>query len=282
MGLEVEVVAETNKFDVIVIGGGVAGMTASAVVTQSGLKSCFLERDVPGGKVMHIDTIHNFSQPGINGKELALSIFNQATEDVKTKYIFGDVTGCRFKADKIYLFTADGQSWEAKAIIVATGTVVKHLNIPGEEKFTNHGISNCVLCDATLTKGKKVVLIGQTTHLENLKNFTSDVIVLKPEQVKEFKGDTTLKSVVTTEGTIDCDFAFVENGYITNIKFLPQEVNRNEKNELIVDSNMASNFLGVFGCGDCINKDNKLIQPAMEEAAKAASSAVAYVNSRKW
>ena len=88
MGLEVEVVGETNKFDIIVIGGGIAGMTASSIITKEGLKACFLERDVPGGKLMQIDQLHNFpSNPNISGKDLALSVFKQATEEVKTKLL---------------------------------------------------------------------------------------------------------------------------------------------------------------------------------------------------
>jgi len=231
---------------------------------------------------MYIDTIHNFSQPNVNGKDLALSFFKQATDEIKTKYIFGDVTGCRFKNDKIYLFTADGQSWEAKAIIVATGTVVKKLHIPSEERFTNHGVSHCVLCDASLTKGKRVVLIGNTTHLETLKNTALDVRVVRPEDVIEFKGDTNLKSVITKNGEIPCEYAFVEIGYTTNNTFLPSEVEKNDKNEIVVNAQMANKQPGVFACGDCTNGTTKLIQLAMEQAATAAASAVEYVNSRKW
>ncbi|MCQ3914808.1 MAG: FAD-binding protein [Mycoplasmoidaceae bacterium] len=110
MGLEVEVVGETNKFDVIVIGGGIAGMTASSIATQAGLKSCFLERDVPGGKLMHLDVINNFSQPGISGKDLGLSVFKQATEEVKTNYVYGNVQSIKPKNGLFYLFTEDGQT----------------------------------------------------------------------------------------------------------------------------------------------------------------------------
>ncbi|MCQ2956443.1 MAG: NAD(P)-binding protein [Mycoplasmoidaceae bacterium] len=111
MGLEVEVVGETNKFDVIVIGGGIAGMTASSLVTQAGLKSCFLERDVPGGKLMHIDHIHDFApQPNVAGRDLGLSVFRQATEEVKTHYVYGNVQTIKPKNGLFYLFTEDGQT----------------------------------------------------------------------------------------------------------------------------------------------------------------------------
>ena len=283
MGLELEVVAETNKFDVIVVGGGVAGMTASAVITQTGLKSSFLEKEVPGGKLMYLDTINNFSTPGIAGKDLAVSVFNQATKDVKTKYNYGNVQFIKSKNDKFYLFTEDGQTWEAKALVIATGTNIKRLNVPGDEQLFNHGLSYCVLCDCVLAKDKKVVLIGNTNHLDNLKQFAKEVIVLKPEEVKAFKGDNKLQSVVKTDGTnIDCDMVFVEIGFESQLKFLPSEVKLSDKNEIIVDNNMQTNFPGIFACGDCIAKEKKFIEPAMQEAAIAADSAVKYINSKHW
>lgn len=285
MGLEVEVVGETNKFDVIVIGGGVAGMTASSLVTQAGLKSCFLERDVPGGKLMHIDTIHNFSQPNISGKDLGLSIFKQATEEVKTNYVYGDVQSIKPKNDLFYLFTADGQAWEAKAIIIAVGTGIKKLNLDGEDKYFNHGLSYCVECDASLAKNKHVALIGSTTHLETLKQHTTKVDLYKPEDIKAFEGNgTNLTSIIKSDGSKQqYDFVFIENGFTANIDFLPADIKVDNNKQIIVDEAMRSpHFEGVFACGDCANKTPKMIQPAMQQAAIAADSAVKYIKSKHW
>lgn len=285
MGLEVEVVGETNKFDVIVIGGGIAGMTASSLVTQAGLKSCFLERDVPGGKLMHIDTIHNFSQPNISGKDLGLSVFKQATEEVKTNYVYGDVQSIRPKNGLFYLFTADGQTWEAKAIIIAVGTGIKKLNLDGEDKYFNHGLSYCVECDASLAKDKQIALVGNTTHLDILKQHTSKVDVYKPEEVKAFDGDgTKLTGITKTDGSKKTyDFVFVDNGFATNLEFLPSDIETDENKQIIVDGSMTSPYMeGVFACGDCINQTPKMIQPAMQQAATAADSAVKYIKSKHW
>lgn len=285
MGLEVEVVGETNKFDVICIGGGIAGMTASSIVTQSGLKSCFLEKDVPGGKLMHIDQIHNFSQPGISGKDLGLSVFKQATEEVKTQYVYGDVQSIRPKNDLFYLFTADGQTWEAKAIIIATGTKIKKLGLEGEEKYFNHGLSYCVMCDASVAKGKTVVLIGSDENLQHLNKFAGKVDVYQPQDIKSINGDGSKVTGLTKKdgAKIKCDFVFVENGFESNLDFLPSDIKLDDKKQLIVDSKMSSPYInGVFGCGDCINGDAKMIQPAMRQAVIAAESAVNYIKSKKW
>lgn len=285
MGLEVEVVGETNKFDVICIGGGIAGMTASSIVTQSGLKSCFLEKDVPGGKLMHIDTIHNFSQPNISGKDLGLSIFKQSTEEVKTNYVYGDVQSIKPKNGLFYLFTADGQTWEAKAIIICVGTGIKKLNIDGEDKYFNHGLSYCVMCDAGIAKGKTAALIGQTNNLEHLKKFASKVDVYQANDIKAVEGDgSKVTGLIKKDGSkVAYDFVFIENGHECNLDFLPSDIELDEKKQLIVDDKMSSPYLdGVFGCGDCINKNPKMIQPAMQQAAIAADSAIKYIKSKNW
>lgn len=285
MGLEVEVVGDTNKFDVICIGGGVAGMTASSIVTQSGLKSCFLEKDVPGGKIMHLGTIHNFGGSEINGPDLGLSIFKQATEEVKTNYVYGDVQSIRPKNDLFYIYTADGQTWEAKAIIIATGTINNKLNVEGEDKYNTKGVSYCVLCDASLAKDKEVVIVGQSTHLDVLKQQAKKVTTLSANEVKSIQGNgETVTGIVKKDGSIiNCDFVFIENGYKPNIDFLPVDITTDEKQQIIVDSTMSSPYFnGVFACGDCINSDIKMIQPAMQQAALAADSAVKYVKSKKW
>lgn len=285
MGLEVEVVGETNKFDVIVIGGGIAGMTASSIVTQAGLKSCFLEKDVPGGKLMHIDTIHQFSQPGISGNALGLSVFKQATEEVKTNYVYGDVQTIKPKNGLFYLFTADGQTWEAKAIIIATGSGIKKLDVDGEDKYLNHGLSYCVMCDATIAKGKTAALIGQTTNLEHLKKFASKVDVYQAQDIKSIDGDgKKLTGLTKKDGSkINYDFIFIENGYESNADFLPSDIELDEKKQVIVDGSMASPYFeGVFACGDCVNTEPKMIEPAMQQAATAANSAISYIKSKHW
>ncbi|MCQ3907570.1 MAG: FAD-dependent oxidoreductase [Mycoplasmoidaceae bacterium] len=285
MGLELEVVGETNKFDVIVIGGGIAGMTASSIVTQSGMKSCFLERDVPGGKLMQIEQLHNFpSNPNISGKDLALSIFKQATEEIKTIYVYGDVQAIRPKNGLFYLFTADGQTWEAKAIIVAVGTGIKKLNVDGEEKYFNRGLSYCAVCDGALAKGKDVALIGFSQHLDFLKKYASKVDVYQAQDIKSIDGnDKELTGITTIDGTKHkYNFVFVENGNEPKTSFLPSEIEVDDKKQLVVDGSMASPYFeGVFGCGDCINNDEKLVTLAMQQASIAADSAIKYIKSKK-
>ena len=283
MGLEVEVVAETNKFDVIVIGGGIAGMTAAAAVQQGGLKSCFLDKDTPGGKLLRIEQIHNSQQfENMPGASVAQEYMNYVTDQVKAHYSWGNVKSIRTKNDKFYLFTEDGQTWEAKAIILATGTVVKKLNVPGEDKYLNHGLSYCIMCDSSLTKDKDVVVIGTSSHL-NLLSQAKSVTQLAANEVKAIEGDSSVQAVIKTDGTsVACQYVFIENGFETDLSFLPSDIAINDKKEIIVDEHMANTFPGVFACGDCINQSIKLIDKAIQQANIAADSAVKYVNSRNW
>ncbi len=283
MGLEVEVVGETNKFDVICIGGGIAGMTASAALTQLGLKACFLEKEVPGGKLMHIEQIHNLDgYDGVNGATFAQNYFEQVLNEVKTKYSFGNVQSMKSKNDKFYLWTEDGQAWETKALIIATGTIVKRLNLPSEEKLINKGLSYCVLCDASLATNKKVILVGNSVHLNHLKKFTNDITILNPKDLKDYVGSDKIEGVLKTDGsTLKCDMVFIENGFKSCLDFLIPEVKRNNNDEVIVNDDMSTSFPGIFACGDCAT-GIKQISNAINQAQIAAASAEKYIKSRKW
>lgn len=283
MGLEVEVVGETNKFDVICVGGGIAGMTAATLLSQKGLKSCFLEKDVPGGKLMHVEAIHNLEgYDGINGATFANNYFEYAVNQTKAKYIFGNVQSMKLKADKIYLWTEDGQAWETKALIIAVGTVINRLNLPSEEKFMNKGLSYCVLCDSSLAKDKNVVLVGNQNHLDHLKQFAKNVTTLPSNEIKDYYGNNNLEGIVKQDGSkIPCEMVFVENGFKTDLSFLVPEVKINNKNEVEVNADMATACEGVFACGDCTN-GVKLISNAIQQAQIAANSAEKYIRSKKW
>lgn len=283
MGLEVEVIADTNKFDVIVIGGGIAGMTASAVVTKSGLKSCFLERDIPGGKLILLKKINNFSlNTNVTGKDFALSIFKQVIDDIKTNYIYGEVQAIKLRNNKFYLFTSDGQAWETKAIIIAVGTKIKKLNIFGEDNFFNNGLSYSITNDAPLAKEKNVVLIGDFKNIDILKQYTNKITILNKNELTKFVGINSLQQIIKKDGTkIQCDYVFVENGFESNLNFLPLEIKKNLKNEIIVNENMETSYPGCFSCGDCINSNNKNVNQALKQATIAANSAVEYVKNKK-
>lgn len=146
-----------RQVDLVVIGAGPAGLTAALYASRAGLKTMILESGAPGGKLVKTHQISNY--PGVKtlaGTDLAMSMLEQATS-FGAMYEYGDVE--KVDADKkVYL--SDGTVVEAKAVIVATGTKERLLNIPGEKENIGRGVSFCAVCDGAFFKDKDVVVIG--------------------------------------------------------------------------------------------------------------------------
>ena len=146
-----------RQYDLVIIGAGPAGMAASVYGSRAGLKTLLLDNGAPGGKLIKTHKISNY--PGVKelaGADLAMQMFEQATS-FGAEYAYGDVE--KVDADKkVYL--SDGTVIEAKAVLVATGTRERLLNIPGEKENIGKGVSFCAVCDGAFFKDKEVVVIG--------------------------------------------------------------------------------------------------------------------------
>ncbi len=148
-----------NKYDLIIVGGGPAGLTAAIYAVRSGLKTAFIENDAPGGKLTLTNEISNW--PGIeqtHGADLALSMFNHATS-LGAEYIYGKVTQVK---DHEYgkEVISDQDSYLAHAVILATGTKEKLLGIENEVEYASRGVSYCAICDGGFYKGRDIIVIG--------------------------------------------------------------------------------------------------------------------------
>lgn len=148
-----------NKYDLIIVGGGPAGLTAAIYAVRSGLKTAFIEADAPGGKLTLTNEISNW--PGIeetHGADLALSMFNHAVS-LGAEYIYGkvlEVKNHEYGKEVI----SDQASYLAHAVIVATGTKERLLGIDNEVEYAGRGVSYCAVCDGGFTRGKDVIVIG--------------------------------------------------------------------------------------------------------------------------
>ncbi|MVN85329.1 thioredoxin-disulfide reductase [Deinococcus sp. HMF7620] len=156
----------THTYDVVIVGGGPAGLTAAIYTGRASLKTLILEKGLPGGQIAQTEEVENypgFPEP-ISGMELASRMQQQAEK-------FGGV----IEMDEVqsivrtdddqsheYPFTVTGYSgtYRAKAVILATGANPKRLNVPGEEHFWGKGVSTCATCDGFFYRGKKVVVVG--------------------------------------------------------------------------------------------------------------------------
>lgn len=272
-----------SNFDCVIVGCGIAGMTAAIYLKRANVNFCIIDYDAPGGTLNKIKTISNY--PGfqeISGPELAFKVFEQISNlDVLIKY------GKVLKIENNTIIT-DKEEIYAKKIIIATGRPPKHIKLL--EDLEN--VSYCALCDGSLYKNKNVVLIGKSEKAYNeaiylsslcnkvtiisedeinfdiLKNY--DNIVLKEKNNLKLieKEKNIVKKIITDKEVIDVDGVFVYNGYEPKTDFVKGIKLKN--GYILVNKNMQSSNKDIYACGDIILKDIYQITTAVSEATIAA------------
>lgn len=308
-----------NLYDLAIIGGGPAGLTAGIYGARAGLKTVILEKIVPGGQVVTTDIVENypgFPEP-ISGYEIIEKMLEQATR-FGVEILSNEVTGIKILDGDNYknILLNDG-SLSALAIIVATGAEHKRLGIPGENRFWGRGVSCCATCDAMFYKDKKVIVVGggDTAVKEALflTKFASkitlihrrdrlratkilqDRILAMPDKVEfawesiveEIMGDDKveairIKSIKTgKENILECDGVFIFVGFTPSTNFLKGLVDMDERGYVITDENMATSIPGIFACGDARKKLLRQIITASGEGATAAYAAEIYIEDLK-
>lgn len=307
-------------YDLAIIGGGPAGLTAGIYGARAGLSTVILEKLSPGGQVVTTDILENypgFTEP-IGGYELVDRMVEQATK-FGVKIQNSEVNGIEIVEGKDYKFLslADGNKLSAIGIIIATGANHKHLDVPGEDRFWGRGVSCCATCDGMFYKGKRVVVVGggDTAVKESLflTRFASHITLVHRRDrlratkvlqdrilnmkdkidfawktvIKEIMGDTNVEAVrlasVDTgeERILECDGVFVFVGFVPSTEFLKGIVEMDEKGYIITDDNMATSVQGIFACGDARKKLLRQIITACGEGATAAFAAQHYIENIK-
>ena len=298
--------------DVLIIGAGPAGMTAAIYAARGNLKVGIIEQGAPGGAMVNTALIENY--PGfkkIDGAMLSLEMFEQVN-DLGVEY-FGYAVKEIVKEGNIFVVKAEDleERLTAKAIIIATGTKNKVLDIPGEEKYKNRGISWCAICDGSFYKNKTVAVIGGgNSALEEALYLTdiaqkvyiihrrdefrgADIIVSKLKTRAnvefllnviplEFIGGDKLEQIklqnkITNEiFKIDIDGCFEYVGQQPeNIAFASLGVT-DERGYVVVDKNFETTIKGLFACGDIVVKEVRQIATAVNDGAIAALNVIKY------
>ncbi|NLN43369.1 MAG: FAD-dependent oxidoreductase, partial [Methanosarcina sp.] len=146
-------------YDLIIVGGGPAGLTAGIYAVRFGLNTIILEKSEISGQIALADVVENYPGfPEISGLELMEKYKSHAQEiGVETKIT--EVLSIRDEGEKKIVSTDSGE-FESKAVIIATGANPKHLNVPGEKEFISKGVSYCAICDGPFFKNKTVVVVG--------------------------------------------------------------------------------------------------------------------------
>ena len=297
-------------FDLIIIGGGPAGLTAAIYAARNNLKVGIVEKNVPGGQMVNTATVENY--PGfktIEGPTLAYTMFDQVMS-LGVEYFSFAITAVE-KVDDYFVVTGDEEIM-AKTVIISTGTLHKKIGAIGEERLTGRGISWCAICDGTFYKGMNVAAIGggnsafeeaiylsslaKNVYLihhregfraeENLINKVKSIPNIKMilnYKVIEFIGEDKLDqlrilNVKTNEETyLEVDGCFEFIGHMPATAFL-KNLGIVEPNGYInVDKNCETKIPGLFACGDVVNKDVRQIATAINDGAIAALNINRYV-----
>lgn len=290
-----------QHFDCIVIGAGIAGITASIYLKRAGLKILLLEKKAIGGQIINTSEIENY--PTINNIDGA-SFAIQLQEQIKKLEIpvqYKEVIDIELDNDLKIVKTKE-EEYTTKNIIISTGRIPRKLNLENEDKLLGKGISYCATCDGYFYKNKKVAIVGGgNSALEAaiyLSRICEHVTVINrsdklradkelQDEIKELKNveilfneeiislnekDGYLDNLTLKNNQIDVSGLFVYIGLIPTLPFIKNIDLNLENGYIIVDKNMETNIKGIYACGDIIKKDVYQIITAASEGAIAASS----------
>jgi len=303
-------------YDVIIIGGGPAGLTAAIYTSRARLKTLVIESYSVPGQAIITDSIENFPgfPEGINGFEL-VEKFKKQAEKFGAELIVKNVEKIEQLKDG-WRIKAEDKTYTTLSIIIATGVHPRKLDVPGEHKFTGKGVSYCATCDGALYRDKHVVVIGggdtaidealfltrfakkvtlihrrdrlrgtkilQERVLANKKMefvWESNVIeILGKERIEGVK----INNIKTKKDTdLSCDGVFVFVGYEPNTVLAKGLLKLDKKSYILADEDMNTSKKGIFSCGDCRKKLLRQVVTACGDGATAAFNAQQYVEKLK-
>lgn len=286
-------------YDLIIIGMGISGITASIYAKRAGMKVLLLEGSAPGGTINKISMIENY--PGyssIAGPDLAYNLFEEVNK-LQIEYKLEKVTDVILEETSKRVKTTSNV-YEAKYLLIASGRHPKMLGLKNEEKFLGRGISTCALCDGALYKNSDVAVIGggssalsEALYLANIVNKVylihrreefrgEDTLVRETKERKNIElilnnevtelkvEDDTLKGIVLKDGRkIYVKGIFIYVGFIPNTEFLESTNLKMEDGYIIVDNHHETNIKGVYASGDVTKKEIYQIVNAASEGAEA-------------
>jgi thioredoxin reductase (NADPH) len=300
-------------YNIIVVGGGPAGITAGIYARRAGYKTVLFERSALGGQAAMAEVIENY--PGIleiSGVELAQRYQMQADKyGLEVKLV--EVTKVYAEETRKIVETKAG-TYEAEAVIVASGADPQRLGIKGEEKFIGRGVSFCATCDGLFFRGKNVAVIGGgdsaiTEALFLSKNVGKVYVIhrrgtLRAEKINQEKalanpkiefilnsvveeiiGENTVERLIVKNlktgerQQLEVAGVFVYIGRRPNTGFV--NVEKNEQGYIKVDENMETSVKGIFAAGDCTSPRWRQLTTAVGEGAMAAMSAEKYLEGVK-
>lgn len=298
-------------YDIIIIGGGTAGLTAAIYAARAGKKAVIFENSAIGGQISTSPRVENY--PGImqiSGMEFADRLYEQAIS-LGVDFEIGNVIGISDDG-KVKKVTTDDGEYECKAVIIATGVKHRKLEVPGEETLAGRGVSYCAICDGAFFKGKTVAVIGGGSSALISADLLSDgcaevylvhrrdefrgeekiVASLKEKKnvkfvlcsvVEEIKGDGKVSSVslrnTKTDETseLELDGVFVAVGQAPENANFASVVDLDEYGYIVAGEDTKTSHEGIFAAGDCRTKAVRQLTTAAADGAVAALAACDYL-----
>lgn len=298
-------------YDVIIVGGGPAGMTAGIYLARAGLKTLILEKETIGGQIALAAKVENY--PGylsISGAELSSNMYDQVV-NAGADFEFENVIN--IENSEIKKVITEENKYEAKAVIIATGSKYRKLGLDTETKFIGNGVHFCTSCDGSFYRNKTVAIIGgansalcNAIYLADIvsklyliyrgnelkgEKVIADSLIAKPNVeilfntvVEKINGDDSVESIDIKKdgkkGNLAVNGIFVSIGMDAQTELVDSLLKKNEYNYIVSDD-CKTNLEGIFVAGDCRAKDLRQITTAVSDGAIAASLVIKYINNKK-
>lgn len=297
-------------YDVIIIGGGPAGLTAAIYARRANLKTLVLEATACGGQIIITPDIENYpAAMHISGLDFASRLESQANE-LGAEIKFEEVTGINDRGTEKDVQT-DSNTYTGKTVIIATGTNARKLGLPGEEELVGHGVSYCATCDGTFYRGRAVAVNGGgNTALEDalfLSNIAEkvylihrrdqfrgdaevvekikakeNIVLLLNSQVTKLNYDNKLNSIEVTDKdgnkqNLEIGCLFIAIGRIPATKAFQNKITMHEDG-FIEGEYCHTNIPGIFVAGDCRNKEVRQLVTATSDGAVAVHEVLKLLN----
>ncbi len=302
---------KSPQYDVIIVGGGPAGLSAAVYTSRDRLSTLLIEKNITGGMIAQAEKVDNYPgfPEGISGIDLTAKMFEQA-QKYGLQDVNAEVTSIAVGQHMFSVITPDA-TYTSKAVIIAGGSDKQKMDAPGEKEFTGRGVSYCATCDAPFYTGKVVAVVGGGNsalfEAMHLTKFARKVYIIhrrdslratpvvqekaKADPKIEFVLSTIIEKVVGTNfveklalknvatgktSELPLDGVFVSIGLKPNTGYLKGTVELEEHGMIVVSSTMMTSVPGIFAAGD-IRKDS-----IRQTVAAAGDGAVAAVSAKHW
>lgn len=303
-----------KEYDVVIVGGGAAGLTAAIYASRRTLKTLVVSKDL-GGQAALTSEIENYPGRNLTDGFNLMNDFKKQAEKFGAEIVMEEAIKLEDK-NGIFFITTPSQKISSRALILAFGLTPRDLGVQGEEKFKGKGVSYCATCDAPLFKNKTVVVVGGGSSaldaaellskiaikvylihrqnafkgeevLQNQVKEIKNIEILFNTEVEEIKGEQTVSAVMTINNQssdkkeIECKGVFVEIGYIAKTDLVEGLVALNERRQIKVNRYCETSHPGIFAAGDITDITYKQVVISAGEGAKAALQAYKYLQQKR-